>query len=156
MPARRRSGSSPFRDSVAGRTAEVDPLLDWVEQQVGPITDNEILHEKGNAPMVNAAQSLKEVFRHFWALFNPLVAEDNTAKGKFANVPRHNGLKARRRRSEPINEDEALEQKDLSPLRTKAPETVHSADFQQVDTLRLELCTMAMNLKRATPSSRST
>ena len=52
-----------LRDYVAGRTAELDPLLDWVGHQVEPITDNEIFYGKDNAPMVDAAPSFKRVSR---------------------------------------------------------------------------------------------
>ena len=88
-----------IRDYVAGRTAEMDPLLDWVESRTEEIIDlDEISTESGgSAPMVDQAQTIREVARQLWALLNPLLAHDGTAKGVFANVPRRNGLEAWRR-----------------------------------------------------------
>ena len=41
-------------DYVAGRTSEVDPLLDWAERQVEPITSRSLLGRPG-IPMVDFA-----------------------------------------------------------------------------------------------------
>ena len=68
--------------------------------------------------MVDQVATIREVARQLWALLNPLLAHDGSAKGVFANVPRHNGLEAWRRLSEPINEDNILIRKDLLPLIT--------------------------------------
>ena len=51
------------RDYVAGRTSETDPLLDWVEQQVEPITTQMLIAAPmscGSIPMVGAAGNLVE------------------------------------------------------------------------------------------------
>ena len=61
--------------------------------------------------MVDAAQSLEEVSRQFWALLNPFVAESGTAKGSFANVPTHN-------KPGDGSPNKALVQKDSLPLDT--------------------------------------
>ena len=54
------------RDYIAGRTSELDPLLDWVEAQIEPISLDMLLHQpRGQTiPMVDAAGSLIEVARH--------------------------------------------------------------------------------------------
>ena len=44
-----------IRDYVAGRTAELDPLLDWVEKQVEEIPCS---LGQGSAPLVDAAPSI--------------------------------------------------------------------------------------------------
>ena len=99
------------RDYVAGRTSEMDPLLDWVERQEEPITD-EALTSQGNVPMHDESLSLKEVSRQLWAMLQKLVVDTSVASA-FANVPRHNGLEAWRILANPINEDKAILQKDL-------------------------------------------
>ena len=106
-----------LRDYVAGRTAEMDPLLDWVEQQAEDIPFD-LDRQPGSAPMVIVAPNLREVSRQFWALLSPLVSEDGAMAGMFGNVPRHNGLEAWRRLAEPINEDKILVRKDLLPIVT--------------------------------------
>ena len=103
-----------IRDYVAGRTEEMDALLNWVELQTEAIYVEKL---PDSAPMVDKAPSIKEVSRQLWALLNPLVKE-STIGSMFANVPRHNGLEAWRQLAEPINEDKELLQKDLLPRVT--------------------------------------
>ena len=83
------------KDYLAGRTSDMDALLNWVEKQ-----EDEIVGEEsggGSAPMVCFAPSVKEVSRQLWALLQALTKHDATVAGNFANVPRHNGLEAWRR-----------------------------------------------------------
>lgn len=104
------------RDYLAGRTSDMDALLNWVEKQ-----DDEIVGEEsggGSAPMVCFAPSVKEVSRQLWALLHALTKHDATVAGNFANVPRHNGLEAWRRIAEPINDDKALIRKSLLAIVT--------------------------------------
>ena len=84
----------------------MDPLLDWVERQEEPITD-EALTSQGNVPMHDESLSLKEVSRQLWAMLQKLVVDTSVASA-FANVPRHNGLEAWRILANPINEDKAI------------------------------------------------
>ena len=113
------------RDYVAGRTEDVDALLDWVEQQTEPITAEQ-LNGLGNVPMLNECPSLKEISRQFWALLNPLVVNSNVS-GTFANVERHTGFEAWRKLVKPINEDKDLLQKDILPMITN-PKAAASMD----------------------------
>lgn len=78
-----------LRDYCAGRCEEIYPLLEWVERQEQPIT-NETLTGSGNIPAIDAAPSLREVSRQMWALLSPLV-KDTDVESKFANIPRHKG-----------------------------------------------------------------
>ena len=118
------------RDYVAGRTSELDPLLDWVEAQVEHITLDVLANppRARNIPMVDAA-TLLEVSRQLWAMLNPLLSSDSEKATMFANVPRHNGIEAWRRLPEPINEDKAMVRRDLFASVTK-PErcVVHRED----------------------------
>ena len=114
-----------IRDYVAGRSDEIDPLLDWVEAQTEPIT-TEMLTSNGNLPMINGAPTLKEASRQFWALLNPLLA-DSSVSNNFCNVQRHNGLEAWRMLAEPINEDKMMVQKELLASVTN-PEPANSLD----------------------------
>ena len=100
------------RDYVAGRTSELDPLLDWVEAQTEPISLAMLMHPnpERSIPMVDAAGSLGEVARQLWAMLNPYCWPDKAIM--FANVQRHNGIEAWRRLAEPINEDEAMVRRD--------------------------------------------
>ena len=116
-----------LRDYVAGRTAKLDPLLDWVELQSEEIPMDDIGLRQGSAPMVDAAKDLREVSRQFLALLGPLLAKDGSQAGMFANVPRHNGLEAWRRLAEPINEDIVIMRKELLPLVTN-PKAATSMD----------------------------
>ena len=50
------------RDNVAGRTSDVDPLLDWVEKKVDPITSRSLI-ERDDVPVVDVAGALTEVGR---------------------------------------------------------------------------------------------
>ena len=101
------------RDYIAGRTSEMDPLLDWVEAQVEPITLDMLANppRASSVPMLDAA-SLIEVSRQLWAMLNPLLSGDADKGTMFANVPRHNGIEAWRRLAEPINEDKAMVRRD--------------------------------------------
>ena len=87
----------------------MDVILDWVESRTEEITESDMITSDagGSAPMIDVAGqgSLKEVARQLWAMLNPLLVNNGTVKGMFANVQRHNGLKAWRRIYEPINED---------------------------------------------------
>ena len=103
-----------LRDYMAGRTEEIDDLLNWVEARSEPIV-LEVLTSADCVPMLKECPSLREVSRQLWALLNPLVAETRVADA-FANVAKHNGLEAWRQLAEPVNEDKKLLQKDLLPL----------------------------------------
>ena len=102
-------------DYVAGRTSELDPVLDWVEAQTEPISLTMLMHPNPQRPipMVDAAGSLGEVARQLWAMLNPLLAGDSDKATMSANVQRHNGIEAWRRLAEPINEDKAMVRRDL-------------------------------------------
>ena len=56
------------------RTAELDPLMDWVEAREAEITLAEI-NGHGSVPMHNESLSLKAVSRQLWAMLNPLVSD---------------------------------------------------------------------------------
>ena len=118
-----------LRDYVAGRSSEMDVILDWVESRTEEITEADVTESGGSAPMIDIAGqgSLKEVSRQLWAMLNPLLVNNDTVKVMFANVPRHNGLEAWRRIYEPINEDNILIRKDLLPLITN-PKAASSID----------------------------
>ena len=105
----------PTRDYIAGRTSELDPLLDWVEAQIEPIFLNMLMSPSRNKPipMVDAAGNLIEVARQLWAMLNPLLSGDSDTATMFAKVPQHNGIEAWRRLAEPINEDKAMVGRDL-------------------------------------------
>ena len=91
-----------IRDYIAGRCDEVDPLLDWIEQQSGAIDDKQLHRAVGNVPTISTAPSLKEVSRQLWALLSPLV-RDSVVAGTFANVTGHNGMEAWRKLAAPMN-----------------------------------------------------
>ena len=75
------------RDYVSGRTSELDDLLDWVESQTEPITENVLLGiHGGSVPMQDRTTSLIDVAKQFWALLNPLVL-DTPVEGTFQNCP---------------------------------------------------------------------
>jgi hypothetical protein len=105
-----------LRDYLAGRCEEIDGVLNWVELQTEPITNDTLLHAQ-SLPMLNECPSMRELSRQLWALLNPLLA-DSKIEATFANVPRHNGLEGWRQLAEPINEDKELVVKDLLPLVT--------------------------------------
>ena len=90
-----------LRDYVAGRSSEMDVILDWVESRTEEITESDMITSDagGSAPMIDVAGqgSLKEVARQLWAMLSPLLVNNGTVTGMFANVPRHNGLEAWRR-----------------------------------------------------------
>ena len=105
-----------IRDYVAGRTEELDSILNWVARQSDEIDDDNLPED---VPMVNKAPSLKEVSRQLWAMLNPLI-KDSAVSTSFANVTRHHGLEAWRKLAEPVNEDKLLLRKDLLP-KVNAP-----------------------------------
>ena len=57
-----------LHDYVAGRTSEMDGILDWVEAQVEEIGDLSL--NQGQQPMVSFATSLTEVSKQLWALLD--------------------------------------------------------------------------------------
>ena len=93
------------RDYLAGRTDEIDGVLDWAEAQTEPIASEP---DRGNEsfPMIHYALSAKELSRQLWAFLGSLVAGDSKSASIYNNVPRHNGLEAWRRIAELINEDQ--------------------------------------------------
>ena len=60
----------------------------------------------------------KEISRQLWALLGPLVSAESGVHTLFANCPCHDGLEARRRVAEPINDDKILIMKELLPPRS--------------------------------------
>ncbi len=105
------------RDYVAGRTSEIDPLLDWVERQVEPIT-TEMHVRRDDIPMVDSAGNLVEVSRQFWAMLNSLLASDSHQAGMFANVQRHYASEAGGLTASPVNEEKQHVRSDLSAIVT--------------------------------------
>ena len=104
------------RDYIAGRTLELDQLIEWVEAQEDEISWDRAAADYGDcidcAPMA-------EISRQLWGFLGPLVKEDNDKATVYRTVPRHNGLKAWRRIAEPINKDKSLMRKKLLPLVNK-------------------------------------
>ena len=94
-----------FHHYMAGRTEDMDRVLDWVEKQQSEIPRD--LPSMRGLPMINCAE-YHEVSRQLWALLGPLVAGNSVVNGVFENVDRHNGLEAWRRIDEPIDEDKSL------------------------------------------------
>ena len=97
-----------LRDYLAGRTAELDDLFDWIEGKSERIDRA----DEGDHLCIDCADTT-ELSRQLWALLGGLVKEDASVKRTFANVPRHNGFEAWRRIHEPVREDKALRRKDL-------------------------------------------
>ena len=112
-------------DYVAGRTSEMDGILDWVEAQVKEIGDPGLNH--GQQPMVHFATGLTGVSKHLWALLGPTLSKDSSMSTVFCNVPRRNGLEAWRKVPEPINDDKTMVRKDLLLLITN-PRSASSLD----------------------------
>ena len=79
---------------MAGRTEDMDRVLDWVEKQQGVIPKD--VSGVSGLPMINCAE-YREVSRQLWAFLSPLVASNAVVNGVFENVDRHNGLEAWRR-----------------------------------------------------------
>ena len=102
------------KDYVAGRHSDMDAIFAWIESQ------SEAIDPGGLQPMQDlvTCASLSEIWRQLWAMVGALIAEDVGASSIFANVPRHNGLEAWRRITEPINEDKLLIVKQLLPKIT--------------------------------------
>ena len=100
------------RDYLAGRTAEIDAVIGWVERQSEEITIERARTYDG---LLDCA-TIEEISRQMWGFLGPLLKENASQASIFRNVPRHNGLEAWRRMAEPINEDKTLMRKDLLPL----------------------------------------
>ena len=79
------------RDYVAGRTQEIDALIQWIELQ-----DEEIDHEHARRtfPGCMDCAPMAEISRQMWSYLGPLVKGDDEKASIFNNVPRHNGLEA--------------------------------------------------------------
>ena len=99
-------------DYLAGRTQEIDDVIDWVEKQPDEI--NSAIARSYNGCLGCAV--IEEVSRQMWSFLGPLVRENSDNASIFKSVPRHNGLEAWSRIAEPINEDKSLMRKDLLPL----------------------------------------
>ena len=102
-----------LRDYVAGRTRELDQLLDWIEKQTDEITMDSA--RRAYVGCLDCA-TIDEVSRQLWSFIGPLIKENAEKASIFRNVARHNGLEAWRRIAEPINDDKSLMRKDLLPL----------------------------------------
>ena len=113
-------------DYMAGRTQELDQLINWAEQQTEEITP---AVARSYAGCLDCA-SIEEVSRQLWAFIGPLVKENSDKASVFRNVPRHNGLEAWRRIAEPINEDKCTRRKELLPLVTNPRSAGSLDDFE--------------------------
>ena len=76
-----------LRNYLAGRHEEMDPILDWCEQQL------DVIPRDAKPPAMMDAEPA-EVSRQLWAFLGPLVAGDASMESIFANVPRHHGFDA--------------------------------------------------------------
>ena len=116
-----------IRDYLAGRSIDLDHVLDWVERQtveIPMVPDQRV----GDFPMfVHCPAEPREVSRQLWAFLGPLVAGDGHKTSTFKNVARHNGLEAWRQIALPINEDKVLILQELLPLITN-PRSASSID----------------------------
>ena len=103
---------SDVRDYIAGRTRELDALLLWIES----CTDEVEADWAAVAyPGCMDCAPMEEVSRQLWSFLGPLVKDHNEKASVFRNVPRHNGLEAWRRITEPINDDKAAMRRELLP-----------------------------------------
>ena len=106
-----------LRDYLAGRSADIDGVLDWAE---GQSTEIPMVPDQrpGQFPMIDIPAPAKEISRQLWAFLSPLVANDASRDSTFKNVARHNGLEAWRQIALPINEDKILILQELLPIVT--------------------------------------
>ena len=77
-----------LRDYLSGRTPELDELFSWADAHATPIVR---AAEYGGC--LDCATP-EVVSQQLWALLGGLLKGDASAKGTFANVPRHNGFEA--------------------------------------------------------------
>ena len=97
-----------IRDYLAGRSIDLDNVLDWAERQTIeiPMSPDQRV---GDFPMfVHCPAEPRKVSRQLWAFLGPLVANDGHKTSTFNNVARHNGLEAWRQIALPMNEDKVL------------------------------------------------
>ena len=82
------------RDYVAGRSDDLDVVLEWAENQASeiPMVPDQ---RSGQFPILDQCPvGPKEISRQVWAVLSPLVAGDASKDSTFKNVARHNGLEA--------------------------------------------------------------
>ena len=75
-----------LRDYLAGRSADLDAILNWVEMQTSeiPPAPNQ---GTGGFPMFDQCLvEPKEVSRQLWAFLGPLIANDSSKTSTFKNV----------------------------------------------------------------------
>ena len=100
-----------FRDYLAGRTAELDRVFDYIEK-----ASDEMGNDLG---FMLQCPSNEEVSKLLWALLAVLLTEHTDSMRRFCNVPRHNGLRACQVMTAPINEDKAEVRRELLKAVTK-------------------------------------
>ena len=101
---------------MAGRTEDMDRVLDWAEKQQGETPKD--LSSCHGLPFIDCAE-YKEVSCQLRAFLGPLVVGNAVVNVVFQNVDRHNGLEACRRIAEPINDDKSLILQELFAPVTK-------------------------------------
>ena len=104
---------SDVRDYIAGRTRELDPLLLWLENCSDEVDDK--WAAAAYPGCMDVLPPMEEISRQLWSFLGPLVKDNNDKAAAFRNVPRHNGLEAWRRITEPINDDKAAMRRELLP-----------------------------------------
>ena len=119
-----------LRDYLAGRSIDLDLILNWAETQTSEIADvpNQGV---GQFPLFDQIPvEPKEVSRQLGAFLGPLVAGDSNVTSTFKNVARHNGFEAWRQIAMPINEDKILVLQELLPLisNPKSATDIHHYD----------------------------
>ena len=117
-------------DYLAGRSADLDVVLDWAEGKASeiPMVPDQRL---GQFPLLDQCPvGPKETSRQLWAFLRPLVAGDASKNSTFKNVGRPNGLEAWRQLALPINKDKILILQELLPVATNPKP---AADIHQYD-----------------------
>ena len=108
-----------LRDYLAGRSVEMDKVLDWIEEQKEEVDPAASF---SGFPMLDSMPAgdsgAREISRQLWALLGSLIAGDSNVHDRFANCPRHNGFEAWRRVAEPINDDKIIILRELLPAVT--------------------------------------
>ena len=108
-----------LKDYLAGRTPEMDRVLDWAEKCTSDIDANSLATAQLFMDQSPGGPCAAEISRQLWALMAPLVKSDEDVKRIFKNAPLHNGLEAWRRVTEPVLEGCELTRKSLQPIVLK-------------------------------------
>ena len=100
-----RSWLQDLRDYLAGRSINLDAILNWTETQTSGIPQAPNCGSEEFPMFDQIPVEPKEVSRQLWAFLGPLVANDSNKTSTFKNVARHNSFEAWRQIAMPINED---------------------------------------------------